>query len=268
MRKPLTWLAIAAGLAIGVVMTKNMVAKRAIVGGVKAMTGLTLEVGSMDVGIVKTAIGLRNLRLRNPAGFPDRYLLELPELYVHYDLGAFFKHRMHLEEVRLDLKQVTIVKDREGRLNLDSLKVVQEATASKGSAPRPAAEPTKQKVSTIQIDRFHLKVGKVVYKQYSGAAEPSVQEFAVNLDERYEHITNPQALAALILSRVLMQTTIAKLAGFDVAAIQSGLGTQLRQATRAAAQGAGEAGAEAMSQAVDAVKQTAESLKKAIPFGR
>ena len=47
------------------------------------MTGLGLDIGSMDVGILRSAIGIKALRLRNPAGFSDRFMVELPEIYVH-----------------------------------------------------------------------------------------------------------------------------------------------------------------------------------------
>lgn len=287
MKKRLTWVVIVAAAVIAFGVAKNLIAQAAISGGVKVMTGLGLDIGSMDVGVLRSAIGITQLRLHNPEGFPDRYMVELPEIYVDYDLGAFFRRQVHLEEVRLHLAQFTVEKDRQGRLNLDSLKVIQ---ASKSGPAKPAAASPAPEIA---IDRLQLKVGKVVYKDYSGGGEPKVQEFAINLDERYEHITNPQTLAALIVSRTLMNTTVAKLTGVNLTALQSQVTAQLQQATKLAAEAAkdvqqqatavaGEAATvskEAAGKAVDASKEAAgkamdagkgavESLKKALPFGQ
>ena len=286
-------------MAIAVWLLKNAVAKAAVTTGVQAMTGLHLGIHSMNVGIVNSAVGIRGLTLENPAGFSDRVMVDLPEIYVRYDLGAFLQQRVHLPEVRLDLKEFMVVRDPQRRLNLDALKVVQQS--KRGPAPAKKAEP--EKAPEIQIDALRLKIGKVVFKDYTGGGAPHVQEFSINLDERYTQITNPQALAALIVSRALMNTSVAKLTGLDVSAIQSQMGAQLRQAmagaavaaravqaeatkqlqtttqgvtkaaegltssAQTAAQEAAKTGQQTLNAAGGAVKDAAESLKKAIPFG-
>ena len=284
-RKPMVWIAAIGAVGIGLVLTKNLVARSAVAAGVKAVTGLTLDVGSMDVGLFNTAVGVKELRLRNPDGFTDPYMVEIPELYVDYDLGAFFRHQVHLQTLRLDLKQLTVVKERHGQLNLDALKVVR---ASKEKTQRPA-QPAPGKAPEIQVDQLHLKIGSVVYKDYSGGGNPKVQTFPVNIDETYDRITNPQALAALIVSRALMQTSIARLTGLDLGAVEAQVGTQVQRAAQAAAavvgqvgsqatalsdtakstaQGAVGAGKEAAGQVVDTMKKTTDVLKKAFSTGQ
>ncbi len=276
---------VVAAIGIG----KNLVARAAITGGVKAMTGLNLSIRSMDVGVLKSAVGIKGLRLHNPSGFSDPVMVDLPEIYVHYDLGAFFGHRVHLNEVRLNLKEFVVVKDPQGRVNLDALKVVQE---SKGQPAAHGKQAEAGKALEIQIDALELKIGKVVFKDYSRGGNPMVQEFPIHIDERYEHITNPQAFAALVVSRALMNTTVARLTGLDLTGLQSQLGEQLGHATQAmtgavkatmaqatdaaanlggtakgVAKDAASAGKAAFGTAKDSVKNTAESLKKALPFG-
>ena len=284
-KKPLMWVGIVGAVGIGCLLMKNLMARSAIVAGVKAVTGLTLDVGSMDVGLFNTAIGVKDLRLRNPAGFADPYMMEVPEFYVHYDLGAFFKHRVHLESVRLHLKQFTVIKERQGQLNLDALKVVR---TSKAGSPKPA-ESAPGQAPEIQVDRLDLKIGSVVFKDYSGGGTPRVQTFAVNVDEQYEHITNPQTLAALIVSRALIRTSIAKLTGLELNALQSQIGGQVQRVAQAAvavagqlgsqaaavsstaktaAQGAIGAGKETAGEMVGTVKKTTNALKKVLSGGQ
>lgn len=228
---------------VAAVLAKDLIAKAVVTSGVRSVTGLKLGIGSMSVGVLRSALGIRQLTVHNPSGFPDRYMVELPEIYVDYDLGALLGRRVHLEEVRIHLKQLTVVKDAQGRLNLDSLKVVRE---SKQQAAKPAVENAPPAPPQIQIDRLHLRIGTVVYKDYAAGSTPAVQEFPVNIDERYEHITSPQVLASLILSRALMKTTVARLTGFDAKALQAQLTAQLEQATSAAAQEAVGAANKAM----------------------
>ena len=93
---------------------KNVIAQIAVSQGVKAITGLRLDIGSMNVGILKTLLGIKDLKLFNPRGFQDKIMVDMPEIYVDYDLGAFLKGKVHLEEVRLNLKELTVVKNEKG----------------------------------------------------------------------------------------------------------------------------------------------------------
>jgi hypothetical protein len=245
---------VVAGL-IGLGLAKNLVAQAAISGGVKLMTGLTLDIGAMDVGVFKSAVGLRRLTLRNPAGFQERVMVDLPEVYVDYDLGAFLRRRVHLEQVRLHLKEFIVVRNAAGKLNVDALKPVQESTARGGTG---AAKPTAQ-APQIQIDRLKLQIGTVVYKDYSKGTTPTVQEYALNLDEEYRNITNPTMLAGLIVTRALMSTAVGRLAGVDLGPLQQQVGQQVGRATQEL-QGAA-------SQLATGAQEAASSLKKLIGFG-
>jgi len=283
-------LMVAAALLLGVALIKNIVAKAAVTGGVKAITGLGLDVDRLDVGLLRTAIGIRGMRLRNPSGFTDPVMINFPEIFVDYDLGAFLGGKVHLPEVRLNLKELTVVRNAQGELNLNALTAVQ---ASKGAA-KPTA--TSSKMPDIRVDRLRLAIGRVVFKDYRGGGEPKTQEFAVDIDEEYRNITNPYVLGGLVVSRALMKTSVARLTGFDIGPLQSMVSAQLSQATALAGEAtkqlegvanqtvkqlgqssgriketagqAADAGKEVVGAAADAVKKTTESLKKALPFGQ
>ena len=267
-------------LAVGVVLAKNVIAKTAVMGGVRAMTGLDLQIRGMQVGLFKRAVGIQGLVLKNPSGFPDPVMMDLPDLYVAYDLGAFLARKIHLQEVRLHVKEFNVIRDRQGRLNLDSLKVVQE---SKGQTAPP--QKTPQPAPEMLVDTLHLQIGKVVYKDYSHGGKPVVQEFPINLDEQYAHITSPQAFAALVVSRALVRTSLARLTNINLASLQSLVQNPMGSVTQAvgmarsgavagvnlvaggaksAAQGATKAGQEA----VGALEDTATSLKKSLIGGQ
>ena len=254
---------IVVSLLLGAVLLKNFIAKAALIGGVKAVTGLSTEVHDLNVGLFTPFVRIKGLRVLNPRGFPDRTMVHVPEFYVTYDLGSFMQGHAHLPLLLLRLEEFNVVRAADGRLNLNSVTALEGARVRGGTGTRQAGRAPE-----FQIDVLELKVGKVFYKDYT-TNPPVVKEFAVNIDERYEHITNPYTLAGLVVSRALIKTSVAQLAHFDVKGLEAGvretlkqsadlLGTTLTEGTHAA----GEVSKGALGTAKDATETTTNTLKK------
>ncbi|MFC1590557.1 hypothetical protein ACFL42_03605 [Candidatus Omnitrophota bacterium] len=248
---------------------KDVIIKTSVEKGVQVVTGLKLRIQGFKVGIINTLVGIKGLQLFNPAGFKDRVMLDMPEIYVDYDLPAALKGKVHLSEMRINMKELVVVKNEKGELNLDSLRVVQ--AEKKGAGQKMKGAPMGA-IPEIQIDKLSLKIGKAIYKDYSKGGKPSVQEFDVNLDETYTNITNPYKLFSLILVKTLMNTTIARLANFDLGPLKGAVSETLATAQKVATQAAATA-VEAVKEldtgalkgaahtTTEAVKDTAETLK-------
>ncbi|MBD3379636.1 MAG: hypothetical protein GF408_04140 [Candidatus Omnitrophica bacterium] len=241
------------------VFTKNTIVKISVEKGVQAVTGLKLGIKSLDVGLVKTLVDVKGLRLYNPPAFRDKLMMDVPEIYVDYDLPAIMKGTIHLSEMRLDLKEFVVVKNEEGVLNLDSLKVVQEEVEDQKAPAREKAGEMPE----IQIDSLRLKIGKVVYKDYSKGGEPSVKEFNISLDETYKNIDDPNKLVSLIVVRALMNTTISNLANFNIGPLKD-----LSSETLATAQKMmgkmGETGGQILQQAAPAAETATQTAGDAV----
>jgi hypothetical protein len=291
MRKLFIIVSIIFVLLVAVFFGKNLIVKTSVKAGVKAMTGLKLNIKSMNVGILNSLIGINGLQLFNPPGFVDELMVDLPEIYVDYDLGAFIKRKVHLEEVRLNLKEFSVIKNEKGELNLDSLRIVEEKKEEKVEGEEKK-EKEKTKMPELQIDVLELKIGKVVYKDYSKGTPPKSKEFNVNIDERYENITNPRAFISLIIVKALKNTTIARLTNFNLGALQEdiagklkettqkfmetadkaiGTGKDLEEKVKETSEKAAEAGKDVEKKVKEAAKETIEkttdTLKKFLPFG-
>ncbi|MFH1594030.1 MAG: hypothetical protein ABID09_04980 [Candidatus Omnitrophota bacterium] len=244
---------------------KDAIIKVSAEKGVELVTGLPLKIQSFKLGIINQLVGIKNLKLYNPKGYKDRIMLDMPEIYVDYDLPAIFKGKVHLQEMRINMKEFVVVKNEKGELNLDSLKVVQAQKEKK----RPEAKE-KGKVPEIQIDALELKVGKVIYKDYSRGVVPSVKEFHVNLKERYTNITDPYKLVSLIVVKAMMNTTIASLTNFDLKGLQGTVSDTLATAGKVAQEVAVKAQetitktTETAQKAVGALKETGEGTQEVI----
>ncbi|MCP5004802.1 MAG: hypothetical protein GY941_12805 [Planctomycetes bacterium] len=292
MKKIVIIIAIIFAVIAALFLSRNFLVKASLSRGTKALTGLKLEIKSMDIGLFSTLLGIDELQLFNPEGFVDELMMDLPEIYVDYDLGSFLKGRAHLQEVRLDLREFFVIKNKEGVLNIDSLRVVKDTKEKKEEKVEEKKE--KREMPELQIDLLKLKIGKVVYKDYTKGTAPTVKEFNVNIDEQYENISDPYAFSSLILVRALKNTSIANLANFNLGPFQEEASRRVDGATRKLKDTADtvlESGQKAAEEEVqktvdkavestkdvekkigdaakDTVDKATETFKKILPFGK
>ncbi len=130
----------------------------------------------------------------NPRGFPEGLLVSCPKINVILDRASLFNHKPHFLLVEVDLKEMVLTKNKEGKLNVDSLKVVHPS----GSSPSVP----------LQIDILNLSIGKIVYKDYTVGTYPSVRVFDVNRHQTYKSIPTARQLAVLVLSEPMKAAAI------------------------------------------------------------
>ncbi len=235
--------------------SKNLLAKAALVAGMQAVTGLKVDVDVMDVGLLNTALGIKGLRVRNPAGFTEPILLDIPEVYVDYKVLPFLKGKTHLERVRVNMKEMVVVKLADGTVNVKQIKALETAKGKKAAPkaqPKPAA---KAPPMNLEIDLLEMKIGTVIYKDYSKGSPPRIKEFTVNIDQRYEHIRDPATFVGVVVAAALLNTTVGQLAGVDVAKIHA-------EAQRAMLQSARELNRAFSAEGGKAFEKSANELKR------
>jgi len=229
---------------------KDTIVKISVEGMVKAVAGLRMDIGGLSMSILKTDIDIRGLRLFNPKGFRDKVMLDMPEIFVDYDLPSIFKDIIHLKYVKIDMKELVVLKNERGELNLNSIKFVKANKEGK-----KAVEPKKDAASQMRIDHLHLKVGKVIYKDYSQGAEPVVKVFNINIDEEYTDITSLQALAGLLMAKALARTTIAELTNFNIKLLNTTVSKTIERAGKLAT-GAADATGRTIGGVFEGLKDT------------
>lgn len=202
-----------------VVLGRNIITKVAVEKGVEAATGLPLNIKKVDLGLRTTHIGIEGLSLLSPKEFGNEVMFYAPEIFVNYNLGAIVKGKVHLEDIRLDFDRLVIVKNKQGKVNLESLK----SKAGKGQPSQDAqkkGDAGSKKAPQIQIDHLALKVGKVIYKDYSQGGEPVIKEFAVNISQEINDVTNIQSLLGTIAGKALAKTALTSLVDLDIDALK------------------------------------------------
>ena len=211
-------LAIVIVLALG--FFKNGLAQSVLTGTLSNVAHVPVRVGSVDLSFFSASIRIKNMEVHNPHGFSEKRMASIPQIFIDFEPGELFKGRAYFKEVRLDLKEMTVIKDKNGRLNVDTVKPTEQ---QKNEAKQKAKTPEGSKPSKLLIDKLSLSIGKVVYKDYSQGAQPQVQTFDINIQNReYHNIDNPSAIVSVVMFEALTRTSLSHLANLDVDAFKEG----------------------------------------------
>ena len=238
---------------VAIVAMKDVITPAIVENGVKMVTGLPIKIDKINISLVRTTLDIEGLKLYNQPGFEDKVMFDMPRIYVDYDLPALLREDIYLTELRVNLKELIVVKNAKGELNLDSLKVVQQMQSDKKK--EAIAKGDKE----FQIDSLELIIGKVVFKDYSKGGKPLVLEFTINMDEKFKNINSPNKVVNLIIVKALMNTTIAKLTNFDLKGLSNQIGDVLGTAQKVVGS-ASDAATKTAQQAHGTVKVTAGAI--------
>lgn len=267
-------------IVVVLAVTKNWLIEWAIEGSSR-MAGFPTHVGSFRLSLLKSYIGLRNIEVISPKGFHDEPMLQVPDIFVGLNTPDLFKGKVRFSDLRFEMDQMVVVKNEQGVINFRALEG--QRVPKKGEEKKPEAKPQekpKGKAPEISIDHLRLRIGKVVFKNYTaGSNVPTVKEFNLKIDEEYYNIKNIQAFVSLVMFKALKDTTIAQLAGVDMKAISGLAGDTIAASQEAAAKAvgaakdlAGEKAGQVAGAATDKAKGLAGSIgglkdKVKLPFG-
>jgi len=178
----------------------------------RKVLGTDVRIGGLSLGILRQRIIINDLKVYNPPDFPRGILLNVPKISVDYNLLAFFQKKLHIRRLELNLKELVVVKNKKGVMNVDALKVAKKEE-------KPAAAH-KEKEAQFRIDYLVLSIGQVVSKDFSAADKPVIEAFDINIKDRvYKNITSPQQLVALAITEAMQQTTIKAAKIYGVASL-------------------------------------------------
>ncbi|MCM8775629.1 MAG: apolipoprotein A1/A4/E family protein [Candidatus Omnitrophica bacterium] len=187
-------------------VARNVIVKRVLETSISAVTGFSTKVGKINIDF-PGKVHVQDLKIHNPKGFERDIFVEIPEFYVSAALGPILRQeKIYLHELRLNLAQVNIEKNKEGISNVGLLSSV---GAAKGEKPKPA--PQKGKAMPFYLERLVLSIGKTSYMDKSG---PIPQNLSVDMkveNQVFEKIQDPGALVNLILLKILYGATFGNL---------------------------------------------------------
>ncbi|MDD5618566.1 MAG: AsmA family protein, partial [Candidatus Omnitrophica bacterium] len=105
---------------------KDQILKSTITVVATNILGAPVHIDGFSLGILTQSVKISGFRIYNPAGFSKSILVDLPKIKVKYNLFALLRKKIHIVNAEIELKEMGLEKNAEGKLNVDSLKVVQE----------------------------------------------------------------------------------------------------------------------------------------------
>jgi len=204
--KKILLIAVIVLIALSVIaVLKDQIIKSTVTMAASQVTGAPTTIDSFSLGIIKQTVTIKGFKLYNPPGFPTEIFVDMPTIHVAFVLGDILRKNIHFKEIEISLKELVIIKDKEGKLNVDALKVAEE--------PQKPKEETAQKRPSeqmpLQIDLLKLSIGKIIYKDFSKGETPQIDVYDLGYKQKtYQNITSAQQLVALILSEAMKNTAI------------------------------------------------------------
>jgi hypothetical protein len=178
---------------------RNIVARMVVVKGIKQAAGLDINIASVDINL--PSVSVKGLTIYNPAGFTDKVMAKIPEITLDIDLPGIFKNKIHVKRLTLDVGEVNVVLNEQGKLNVNSLALL---LPPKGTGTPP----------DVKIDELMLKVTKVSYKGYIAVAGVQAREFNPDINETFHNVTDPSKVAVQIVQRIVAKVGVGSFANF------------------------------------------------------
>ncbi|MFH1690984.1 MAG: hypothetical protein ABIC68_00220 [Candidatus Omnitrophota bacterium] len=205
MKKFLIIIGIITAIIITLNVFKNEIIKAVVDGAATKALGTEVNIGSFSFKILTQTIDIKNLEIENPKGFPKENFINIPLIHVVYDLNDLLQKKIHLKELEVNLKELTIVKNKDKQLNVDALAVAQPAENKKEKKDKKEAA----EAIPMQIDTLILSVGKIIHKDYSVGSQPQIKIINVDFKKKtYKNITSAQQLTSLIITECLKEAGI------------------------------------------------------------
>ena len=198
-------------MIFSIALAKDMLITAYVERAVREPTGLALKITKLRTELIKGRASIAGLEIFNPPNFKDRTMLELGRIYMDYDFAALLNRNIHLSELDIDLKEFVIVKNKDGELNLNSLKIVKH-----NKEPGEKKDMPKYGVFHLKIDLLRLKIGRVLYKDYTHGKEPRIKVYNINMDEKFTDIEDIHTLTSTVMLKALSKTNIGMIAGFNL----------------------------------------------------
>lgn len=213
---------------LALLLGKDIIIKNAVTSiGSKAL-GAPISIDRFSWNIFFNKISAQGIKIDNPPGFGKETFIDIPEVTVQCNIWALIQGKLHLPLAVLDIRKVVVIKNKEGQLNIDALKAIEDI--KKASEKEKATKEADKKDAPVlpnyplQIDTLKVNVGQVIYKDYSKAnGAPHILVYDVDLKNKtFTNINGLGQLITVVLTHTIAPTAI-RSAGLSIAAALLGV---------------------------------------------
>ncbi|MCF7917129.1 MAG: hypothetical protein K9L61_05060 [Candidatus Omnitrophica bacterium] len=177
-----------------ITLSQNLIIKSIAKKAISKTVGAPVAIDRFFLNIFTSTVDISGLKIYNPSGFPEEVMVSCPKIKVIYDLGSILKRKPHLLLVEVELDEMVLTTNKEGKLSVDSLKIAQEP---EGPPPTP-----------VKIDLFNLDIGRIVTKDYTADNPPKVRVHNIDRQKSYKGVPTARQLIFLVLTEPMKAAAI------------------------------------------------------------
>ena len=145
----------------------DCIVKAMVTRQIRAQSGMDVKIGKLSVGLFSSVITIEDFKLFNPAEFGGTPFLNIRELHVEYDRSSMAHRNLRCRLIRLDIAELSVVKNDAGLTNLLALQSIK------------LKSKRADDIDFGGITVLNLSVGKLSYVDLKKPARN--REFNVNL---------------------------------------------------------------------------------------
>lgn len=175
--------------------------------------GASVTIEKAHLGILDTDLLLKGIRIASPEGFEGEEVMLVRQLFFDLEIASLLRGQLRFEEVYVDIPKVNVIRNRDGQVNLLSLKAMRSEPAStQTSAYRE--EKRSSKIGGFHIDTLVLSLGEAHYVDLS-SGESVPRTFRLGLDRAtYHHLESTRQIVQIIAGETLKRIGLKVLSGF------------------------------------------------------
>lgn len=177
--------------------------------GLGLALGAPVTIEDMRVDFRNTHATWKGIRIGNPSGgFAGKTLANIPKIFLDFEISSLWEGRVHFETIEANIRELYVTRMPDGRVNLLSLKPLQQKESQDEAQSESAGEPFR-----FQIDQLVLTLGKVISTDMTGP-QPVVRSTSLRLDRAvYPNVNGLEDVVKIISWETLKRTGIGQLKG-------------------------------------------------------
>jgi len=201
-------------LFVAGVLLLNTVVKQVMISRLRANTGMDVRVGDVDIGLLSPTVTIEHVKIYNTSEFGGTVFIDMPELHVEYDPWAIRSRKLHFRLVRLDLAELNLIQDKNGKSNVQDL--------NQKNRPPGQGRSASDDFKFTGIDTLNLTLGKFRRTDMSSGRGQEI-EFGIR-DQITHNIKSEADLANLNgLSAIRSHNSSSNAPPFDLAMLLKNL---------------------------------------------
>lgn len=174
---------------------------------ITASTGLDARMKDMDVALMDQRATIENLRIYNTAEYGGGVMLDIAELHFEVDSKALREGDLKFDLIRLDLAELNLVTDVDGRTNFDAVRDYRAKRRAGEPEPGALDDLIDPSLTFAGIDMLNLSVGRFTKTFLNRTGPPEVIEIH-SRNAVYQRIRNKEDLLDQLQPEIIRAAAI------------------------------------------------------------